>query len=203
MAERSKTHDPLEHWHRRLCPVTEWLILSGDLHHLRHRAEAQVAKWRAAGITAVIDTRAEWTDADFVAEVAPEIRYSHLGTHDDGRRQDDAWFDAGLAAYRLALSEPGARLLVHCHMGINRGPSMGYRLMLEAGADPITALKVVRRARPIAAIGYASDALDHFHRSFNVSRRIRERHRARLKVCMATAGISLDSAVRRTRAEVA
>lgn len=203
MIERSSPHDPLEYWHRRLCPVTEWLVLSGDLHHLRHRAEAQVAQWRTAGITAVIDTRGEWTDADLVAEIAPEIRYSHPGTHDDGGRQDDAWFDAGLAAYRQAVASPGARLLVHCHMGINRGPSMGYRLMLEAGADPITALKEVRRARPIAAIAYANDALDHFHRTSNAPSRVRERDLARLEDWMATNGIDLDSLLRRTRAEVA
>jgi len=75
--------------------------------------------------------------------------------------------------------------------------------MLETGADPIAALNAVRRARPIAAIAYASDALDHFHRSSNATRRIRERELARLKVWMASNGIDLDSLIRRTRAEVA
>ena len=203
MTDSIRTHDPLEHWHRRLCPVTDWLLLSGDLHPQRRRAEAQVAKWCASGITAIIDTRDEWTDEDLVAEIAPALRYWHLGTEDDGRRQNDAWFDAGVEAYREAIADPSARLLVHCHMGINRGPSMGYRLLLEAGENPLTALKVVRRARPIAAIAYAGDALDHFHRSSNASARVRDRDVARLQEWMAANGIDLDSLIRRTRAEVA
>lgn len=202
MAKQSRPNDPLEYWHRRLCPVADWLVLSGDLHHLRHHAEAQVAQWRSAGITAVIDTRVEWSDADLVAEVAPEIRYAHPGTHDDGGHQDDAWFDAGLTAYRDAVSDSRARLLVHCHMGINRGPSMAYRLLLEAGEDPITALEAIRRARPIAAIAYASDALDHFHRASDAPPRIRTRDFARLEVWMAANRIDLASLIRRTRAEV-
>ena len=151
----------------------------------------------------MIDTRAEWTDADFVAEVAPEIRYSHPGTHDDGGRQDDAWFDAGLDAYRAAIAEPGARLLVHCHMGINRGPSMGYRLMLEAGEKPLLALEAVRRARPIAALAYADDALDHFHRTHNTSRRVRERDLRIVENWMTRNGVASGSLIRRIRAELA
>jgi dual specificity phosphatase 3 len=203
MTDSIRTHDPLDHWHRRLCPITEWLVLSGDLHPLRPRAEAQVEAWRTAGLTAVIDTREEWTDEALVAEIAPELRYWHLGTEDDGRRKNDAWFDAGVEAYRQALTTPCARLLVHCHMGINRGPSMGYRLLLEAGESPIAALQKIRRARPIAAVAYAGDALNHFHRSSNASARVRERDLARLRDWMAANGIDLDSLLRRTRTEVA
>jgi hypothetical protein len=64
MEHSTPTHDPLELWHRRLCPVTDWLVLSGDLHHLRHHAEAQVASWIADGITTVIDLREEWSDEE-------------------------------------------------------------------------------------------------------------------------------------------
>lgn len=196
-------HESLELWHRRLCPVADWLVLSGDLHELRHRAEAQLENWRAAGITAIIDVREEWTDAELVAEVAPGLQYWHVGTHDDGSRQDDAWFDAGLDAYRAAMTEPGARLLVHCHMGINRGPSMGFRLLLEAGERPVAALEAIRRARPIAAIAYAGDAMDHFHRSTNAPRRARERDLAALERWSRTTGIGIDSVIRRIRARVA
>ncbi len=57
-------------------------------------------------------------------------------------------------------------MLVHCHMGINRGPSMAYACLLVLGWDPIEAMTAIRTARPIAAIGYAEDALDWHHRTY-------------------------------------
>ena len=148
-------------WHRRLCTVTDWLVLSGDLHQDPELAELQVAGWSACGITHVIDVREEWSDEDVVARHAPEVTYHHLGTHDSGRRQADDWFEAGLEAARAARTDDESRVLVHCHMGVNRGPSMGFRLLLEAGWEPIAALEAIRVARPIAAVLYADDALRH------------------------------------------
>ena len=69
-----------------------------------------------------------------------------------------------------ALRDPEAKVLVHCHMGINRGPSMAYACLLMLGHDPIEAMTMIRSARPIAAIGYAEDALDWHHRTYDVSR---------------------------------
>ena len=46
-------------------------------------------------------------------------------------------------------------------MGVNRGPSMGFRLLLDQGMNPISALEAIRSARPIAAVLYAEDALRH------------------------------------------
>ena len=154
-------HQMADTWHRRLCPVTDWLVLSGDLHHDPVRAERQVAGWAVAGITHVIDVREEWSDEALVADLAPQITYHHLGTHDAGHRQADEWFDAGLAASRAARADGACRLLVHCHMGVNRGPSMGFRLLLDEGWEPVAALEVIRVARPIAAVLYADDALRH------------------------------------------
>ena len=63
-----------------------------------------------------------------------------------------------------ALAAPGSRLLTHCHMGINRGPSAGYAVLLGQGWDPVEAIAAIRRARPIANVWYAEDALRWHHR---------------------------------------
>jgi hypothetical protein len=42
---------------------------------------------------------------------------------------------------------------------------MAFRILLESGWDPIDALQAIRDARPIADIAYATDALNHYHRS--------------------------------------
>ncbi len=154
-------HQVADTWHRRLCPVNDWLVLSGDLHEDVDKAVEQIREWEEAGITHVIDVREEWSDEQLVADVAPGITYMHLPTHDHGGAQSDEWFEAGLEAARIAREHPDAKVLVHCHMGVNRGPSMGFRILLDEGVEPVQALEMIRAARPIAAVLYAEDALDH------------------------------------------
>ncbi len=164
-------------WHRRFCPITPWLALSGDLDTtVPSNAERQLTEWIDNGITHIVDLRGEWNDEDFVAEQAPDISYHWLGTHDDGGHQSDEWFESGLDAYRSVITS-GGRAMVHCHMGINRGPSMGYRWLLEAGVDPVEALNLIRGERPIAGIIYAESALDHFHRTHGIERSTAEAQR--------------------------
>lgn len=158
----------LDLWHRQLCPLTDGIVVSGDLSEDPDQAVQQLKRWQKAGITHVLDTRLEWSDEELVAEHAPDIVYAWIGTDDDGVAKPDEWFDAGLAFSSDALSDPDAVLLVHCHMGINRGPSMAYRILLESGWEPIAALDAIKEARPIADVGYAGDALNHYHRNHNI-----------------------------------
>ena len=158
------TNNDTARWHRQICWVNEQLALSGDLPADEGAAARKLDEWQRSGITHVMDTRGEWNDEDFVARVAPEIGYSWLGTHDNGGEQGDEWFDAGVTAARYVEMTPGSRLLVHCHMGVNRGPSMGLRILLDRGWDITEAIDHIRSARPIEAVAYAEDALDHHHR---------------------------------------
>jgi dual specificity phosphatase 3 len=179
MAPPMTDHFDIAHWHHRLCPVTDEIVVSGDLHEDPKRAAHQLEQWRQSGITHVLDTRSEWSDKGLVAKHAPDLVYGWVGTDDDGSPQPDVWFDDGLGFAAEALREPDSVLLVHCHMGINRGPSMAYRILLERGWDPICALDAIRGARPIADIGYAGDALGHYHRNHSVaaSQRVLDRDR--------------------------
>jgi len=155
-------------WHRRLCFVNDWIALSGDLDTMNpDLAIAQLAAWDAAGITDIIDVRDEWSDESFVATHAPHINYVHLGTHDDGGWQEDSWFEAGLAIIR-EVRERGGCAVVHCHMGVNRAPSMAFRMLLDAGVPTEDALDAIRAARPIAAILYADAAISHHLRSNDI-----------------------------------
>lgn len=152
-----------ESWWRRLCPVTMQLLLSGDLHPTASLASAQLDAWIEAGVTHILDVRSEISDQRFVAHRAPSIVYHWHGTEDDGRRQEPAWFETGVTMAEQALRNAGSRILVHCHMGINRGPSMALAILLAQGWDCIEAMTTIRRARPIAAMVYARDAISWFH----------------------------------------
>lgn len=114
-----------------------------------------------AGITHVIDNRIEWDDTELFATHAPGVVYLHNGADDVGDLQPDWWFEDGVSFALDALAaDPEAKVLAHCHMGINRGPSMAYAILLAMGEDPIEAFDLVRAARPIAHMAYAQDALE-------------------------------------------
>ncbi len=153
------TPEAITTWHRRLCHVTPWLVISGDLPQRHNLAVKKLDEWVAAGVTDIVDVRGEWSDARLVASIAPELRYHYLGTHDDGSEQSDEWFHDGLTALHTARQNPDARILVHCHMGVNRGPSMAFAYLLDQGWEPLDALDAIRASRPIAGIIYAADAL--------------------------------------------
>lgn len=145
-------------WHRRLCPVGDRIVVSGDLPADERLARRTLLDWCAAGITGVVDCRGEWSDEGLAGRVAPQVGYRHVGIDDDGTRRPDDWFDTGTGAALDLLEHTAGRVLVHCHMGINRGPSMAYAVLLHLGWDHIEALDAIRAARPIAALIYAEDA---------------------------------------------
>ena len=65
--------------------------------------------------------------------------------------------------YAVAAIDDGGVVLAHCHMGINRGPSLGFAILLHQGWDPVDALTAIRGAREIAYVDYAGDALVWHH----------------------------------------
>lgn len=157
--------DPARWW-RRLCWPIERVALSGDLPTERPGAAiAQLNEWVAAGVTDIIDVRGECTDQKFVARHAPDIAYHWLGTDDAGGGQPDEWFASGVAAATEALRHPDRKVVAHCHMGVNRGPSMGLAILIAHGYDPIEALDKIRVSRPIAGIIYAENAVAWWHRT--------------------------------------
>ena len=149
-------------WWRRLSWVTPRLAISGDLPAPDTAAQALLDQWRAAGVTTIVDLRGEHSDKHRVNEWAPELDYIWLGTHDTGGDQDVRWFIEGVEEVLGALSaDPEAKVLVHCHMGVNRAPSMAYAVLLAQGVHHLEAISLIRNARPIAAALYAPQALDN------------------------------------------
>ena len=143
--------------------VTPYLAVGGDLDTMRHDvALGQFDELSSAGITHVIDVRVEWSDEEWVRERNAGVEYLHLGIDDAGQRVPDEWFDEGVDFATEAI-EAGGVVLTHCHMGINRGPSMGFAILLSLGWDAAEALDAIHAARPVAFIAYAEDALRWHH----------------------------------------
>lgn len=144
--------------------VTAFLAVGGDLAYDNQTAVAQAFDLVDRGITHVLDVRHEANDEELWSHV-PEITYRWDGIDDAGQRVPAAWFER-ITAWAVEAIDAGGTVLTHCHMGINRGPSAGFAVLLALGWDPVKALGAIRAARPIAHIWYAEDALAwHFDRT--------------------------------------
>jgi hypothetical protein len=154
----------------------------GDLPiHLGEAAMlTELAAIQNAGITHILDNRIECSDESYVKAHAPQMDYFWNGQDDAGQVMPGEWFYDGVAFALEALSDPHTQVLAHCHMGINRGPSMTFAILLATGMKPVAALSAIRLARPIAAISYGEDALDWWHRMTATPASVAKRQRAEI-----------------------
>jgi 8-oxo-dGTP pyrophosphatase MutT (NUDIX family) len=137
--------------------ITDQLWTGGD------RGRTSMATWLAqlqsAGITAVIDCRPHGrADQAYAQAHAPQIGYLFNPQHDVGQKMPDWWFVDGVDFALHAMRDPAAKVLAHCQLGINRGPSMAFAILLATGMTPEQVRSTIVSARPIARIAYADDA---------------------------------------------
>jgi dual specificity phosphatase 3 len=181
------------------CRVTERIWVGGDLEITDPgMACVQLDELDAAGLTDIVDLRLEWNDEVWVTRHKPHLRYRWLGVDDAGPRMPDEWFDVG-THHVLGRLEAGATVLVHCHMGVNRAPSMGYAALLALGWDPVEALDAIRSARPIAFVGYAEDALDWWLRKNGATRSERTAGQHRIRQWRRDNHLNVASVIRKIR----
>lgn len=153
-----RPENPARHW-RRLCWVTDRIAISGDLPTDRTAALAQLAYWEDNGVTHEIDVRFEANDEAFV-HANSSVTYANFGVDDDGGPREHSWFDDVVEHVTAVLqSDPDAKVVVHCHLGVNRAPSVVLAIMLALGWEAVPALRRIRDERPIAGIIYAGDAV--------------------------------------------
>jgi 8-oxo-dGTP pyrophosphatase MutT (NUDIX family) len=140
-----------------ITQVTEQLWTGGDRGWTS--MATYVAQLEAAGITSIIDCRPHGQpDQAYVQRHAPQVGYLLQGQPDNGQTMPDDWFADGVDFALHAMRDPAAKVLAHCQLGINRGPSMAYAILLAAGMTPNDALATIKAARPIARVAYADDA---------------------------------------------
>lgn len=179
--------------------VTDRLWIGGDLEVFDPDLSfAQLDELDDAGITDIVDLRLEWDDEEWVTAQMPHLRYRWLGVDDAGQAMPDEWFEVGTAHVVRQLNS-GATVLVHCHMGINRAPSMGFAVLLALGWDPIEALDLIRAKRPIAHVGYAEDALDWWLRQNGASHTERATGRRRIHQWRRDNYLDVATVIRRIR----
>ena len=153
----SRPSDPARWWHA-MCEVAPNIIISGGLPHDREHAKKVLNTWEDTGVTHYIAVHEECDNRTFVQRNS-RVEYIKVGVDDDGSRRDPRWFDTTTTAALDALKEPDSKLLISCWLGVNRGPSATFAVLLSLGWEPIAALEAIRTVRPIAATIYAPDAI--------------------------------------------
>ena len=179
--------------------VTPHLLVGGDLDTRDlELASSQLRELVAVGVTHLLDARIEWSDEEWVAEAAPGIAYLHHGMDDAGQAVPREWFDIAVA-WALEALQQGGTVLTHCHMGINRGPSLGFAVLLAQGWDAVAALDAIREVRPIAWVAYAEDALRWHHERRASSMDELDRDRRRLVQWREDNDLDLEAVIRLQR----
>lgn len=156
--------------------VTSQLLVGAGLHRDQMIAADQLVELVQSGVDHIVDVRREHSDERWVKRVWPTMSYLHLGIDDAGQRIPATWFQEGTASV-LAAIEAGGTVFVHCHQGVNRGPSMVLAVMLALGWRVDDALRRLREARPVIRARYASDAVDWHHAAVDADRLTRVRDR--------------------------
>ena len=189
--------------HANLSFVTKRLAIGGDLSPAPAKGGRQLEELVALGITHVVDARCEWDDRRLFAVMAPHIDYLHHGMDDAGQMVEPEWFEHAVRWVELALTDPTAVVLTHCHMGINRGPSLGYAVLLALRWDCVDAIAAIRAARSQANVWYAADALRWHHLRTGVSAAVAAQDQHRLAVWRQENPLDVVRMIRQIRADEA
>jgi hypothetical protein len=183
--------------------VTPQLAIGGDMSAVDDElASQQFDEICSLGITHIIDVRLEWSDLDAFAERAPHVGYLHHGMDDAGQAVPAEWFEHAVSWIEDAWTEnPDAVVLTHCHMGINRGPSLGFAVLLALGWDPVEAIAAIRSARPQANVWYAADALRWHHARIGLDARAADAQHAALAAWRQDNPLDVVRIIREQRAK--
>lgn len=101
------------------------------------------ARLRARGITAVVNLRDEFDDAE--AGIAPPA-YLYLPTVDNTPPQIED-LCRGIRFIREEIAG-GGRVYVHCMLGVGRSATLVAAYLVHQGMTPAEAWRTIRRARP-------------------------------------------------------
>lgn len=154
---RARLGDANAHW------LTDQLAVGVELNAFdEDLADDQFRSLVAAGIMHVVDLRAPREGMSTWPE-SSRFDVLRAGTHDDGSTKPAGWFASFVPWALAALDDPRHRLLVHCAMGSNRGPSGAFAILLMLGWTPDDALRSIQTQRPYAQIQYAEDARQWVH----------------------------------------
>lgn len=182
--------------------LTDRVALGGDLSSNFRQAREQLQELVSAGITHIVDLRTEWSDEIMVRGWEPQITYLHHRVADAGQLIEPEWFEELVVWVHDALADdPDAKVLVHCHMGVNRAPSAALAILMDSGMGLREALDRIRSARPVAVIDYAGSVLSWYFARTNAGTKTRRNMRRVLVRWRQSHHIDAEGVIRAIRSQ--
>ena len=120
-------------------------------------SKADVDQLVAAGITHVIDMRAEFDD-NTLGDLRIQILW--LPQQDDGTPRPLKHYRQGIQFAYGALAQPSPKVYCHCAAGVNRGPLMCYALLRAFGLPQQEAIDRIKAVRPEVGFWHTQVYLD-------------------------------------------
>jgi hypothetical protein len=136
--------------------VTERIAVGGGI-----SSKADVDQIVAAGITHVIDMRAEFDD-DTLNDSRITILW--LPQVDDGKARPPGHYRRGIQFAFPVFALPNTKVFPHCAAGLNRGPTMCYALLRAFGFPQSEAIAKIRAVRPDVLFHLFPNYLDSVER---------------------------------------
>lgn len=136
--------------------VTERIAVGGEI-----LSKADIDEIVGAGITHVIDMRAEFDD-DALNDNRITILW--LPQVDDGTMRPPGQYRKGIQFALPALSLANTKVFLHCSAGLNRGPTMCYALLRAFGFSQAEAISRIREVRPEVVFCVIQNYLDSVER---------------------------------------
>jgi protein-tyrosine phosphatase len=109
--------------------------------------EHDVDVLRAAGVTDVIDMRAEFDDHQLFTD--RQVNVLWLPQLDDGTPRPPAQVLSGIQYALGQLQVMGRKIYVHCAAGVNRGPTEMYAILRAFGYSQVDAIALIKLKRPV------------------------------------------------------
>ncbi len=108
-----------------------------------------------SGITHVVNCRVGFDDAELLQG---RTAYLWDPAPDDREPKPPLWFIRAIEFAVAAMTQPSAKVLVHCTGGEGRSPAIAYAILRALDPNPDEAAEAVHKARPLADLRYREDA---------------------------------------------
>lgn len=113
---------------------------------------------KRAGVVAIVSGRRDFDDSLLTEGKDMGIKFLSDPTPDNGEGKPTSWFKAAID-FCLPFLKRGSKVYIHCHAGMNRGPSLAYAVLRAyTGCSHEEAMRAIHSVRDFAPVAYAADA---------------------------------------------
>lgn len=122
--------------------ITDRLAVGGGIWN-----DAKMTLVVREGVTHIIDMQIEFDDRPLAEPYGVKVLWNPID--DDFTPKPPHIFAQGVDFYTEAITDPGAKVFVHCAAGVHRAPMMALAILGRMGWPLDQAMQLMERKRPV------------------------------------------------------